>query len=91
MTKFEILLKLWNREVNQLQIKSIQIKDRKNKEFIKDLTSIKEEYKNAILNKYLDQCYFKNAMAYFQWRYAYSPKSDVRKYLLITLNFDIGR
>eukprot|EP00347_Sterkiella_histriomuscorum_P002453 403368090 len=75
-TKFEILLKMWNREINQLQIKSIQVKDRKNKEFIKDMNNIKEEIRDLVLNKFLDQCYNKQSMAYFQWRYAYSAKSD---------------
>ncbi|CDW81431.1 UNKNOWN [Stylonychia lemnae] len=76
-TKLDILIKMWMKELTDMQIKCLAIRDKKNREFVKDSQNIREDIRDAILNKYLEQCKHKNAMAYFQWRDTYSKKSDV--------------
>ena len=65
MVKLELLLKIWQREINSMQMKGALFKERKNKDQVKELASIKEEMKRSLLNRYLDQCYAKNSVAYF--------------------------
>lgn len=52
--KMDIIQGMWTKELNQMQMKSIQVKDRKNKEIIKDLQNIKEDIKMALINKYME-------------------------------------
>jgi len=64
-SRMQVLLLLWNRELSNMQMKTLQVKDRKNKEAIKDLANIKEEVKLGLLQRYMEQCELKHSLALF--------------------------
>lgn len=77
-SKIEVLLIMWNREVNAMAMLAIKSKDKKQRGLVADLNMIKDEVKLALLKTYLYMCSIRQSLAFFQWREAKNSTSNVR-------------
>jgi hypothetical protein len=66
--KMQVLLKIWNREQNAMQMIAIKSKDKKQRLLVGDLNLIKDELKLKLLKLYLYMCSVRHSLAFFQWR-----------------------
>ena len=55
-SKIEVLLKIWNREINALSMLAIKSKDKKQRGLVAELNMIKDDVKFALLKNYLYLC-----------------------------------
>ena len=78
-TKMQILNRIWNRELLHISKGALKGKDKKSKQLLSDLNTIKEDVKDALLRSYLYRCTIKHSLAFFQWRARFSHLSVVRK------------
>ena len=63
-------------------MKAMSQKDKKNKDLLKNLHSIKEDVKRMAFKIYIQQCKHKHALAFLQWRDLYSSRADVRSIII---------
>lgn len=82
--KMQVLLKIWNREQNAMQMLAMKSKDKKQKQLFSDLNNIKDELKLNLLKLYLYMCSVRHSLAFFQWREIHSPTSIVSLLLQMT-------
>ena len=77
-SKIEVLLIMWDREVNAMAMLAIKSKDKKQRGLVADLNMIKDEVKLALLKTYLYLCSIRQSLAFFQWREGKNSTSNVR-------------
>ena len=85
-TKMQILYRLWNRELLHISKGALKGKDKKSKQLLSELNSIREDVKDTLLRTYLFRCTVKHSMAFFQWRARFSSFSTVIHIFTLTLN-----
>lgn len=63
--KMHMLLRIWNREQNQMSMAAIKSKDKKQRQLVADLSMIKDDVKLALLKSYLYLCQIRHSLAFF--------------------------
>jgi hypothetical protein len=76
-TKMQILYRIWNRELLHISKGALKGKDKKSKQMLSDLNTIRDDVKDALLRAYLFRCTVKHSLAFFQWRARFSHHSSV--------------
>lgn len=64
-TKMQILYRIWNREVLHISKGALKGKDKKSKQLLSDLNTIRDDVKDALLRLYLFRCTVKHSLAFF--------------------------
>jgi hypothetical protein len=75
-TKMQILFKIWDRELMNISKVALKGKDKKSKQMLADLNTIRQDVKEALLRAYLFRCGIKYSLAFFQWRARFSDDSN---------------
>ena len=73
----QILFKIWNRELLHISKSALKGKDKKSKQLLTDLNTIRDDVKDSLLRAYLFRCTIKHSLAFFQWRAKFSHFSSV--------------
>lgn len=84
-TKMQILYRIWNRELLHISKGALKAKDKKSKQLLSDLNTIRDDVKDSLLRAYLFRCTVKHSLAFFQWRARFSSFSSVTFLLYFNL------
>lgn len=66
----------WERTVDKLRGDMLSNNDQAMADFVTNARDIKDEVKAACINRYLQRCELKHALAFFQWRYRYPSRHE---------------
>ena len=77
--KLIVLIKIWAREQSAMSFAAIKSKDKKQRQLVSELSTIRDDVKVELLKKYLFMCSVRHSLAFYQWRNMHSEDTDVRE------------